>query len=320
MQERLWVKNIGQLVTVCDKNQKFVAGTESKKAAVLKKDEEGPFPNMLNMFVDSSGNIERICYDNELISGCKIDISTTKIIDAEGKCIIPGFVDAHTHSVWDGDRVHEFAMKLAGAGYMEIMEMGGGIHFTVRKTKEASQEKLEELLEKRLAQMLNYGSTCVEVKSGYGLEIETELKMLRVIHEVKKRVKQTVTSTYLGPHAVPRGISAEDQTQSIIKTHLPALKTALDNEEISLDQLDAFTETGVFTVDQTERIMNAALDLGLDQTLNIHVEELSCLGGAEMVAKLKQGRAASHLEEVSDEGIKQMADNNIAAVLLQCVQ
>ena len=111
-------------------------------------------------------------------------------------------------------------------------------------------------------------------------------------------------------------MSSDEQTEIIIKSHLPALKKALEEDEISLDQLDAFTETGVFSVEQTEKIMNAAVEIGLNQSLNIHVEELSCLGGAEMVARLENGRAASHLEEVSDEGIKAMAENNIAAVLL----
>merc|ERR1712071_481879 len=194
--------------------------------------------------------------------------------------------------------------------------MGGGIHFTVKKTKEATKERLESLLKDRLQKMLNFGTTCVEVKSGYGLDVATELKMLEVIHNVKKQVPQTITATYCGPHAVPRGKTPESQTQHIIDDHLPALKKALEDKVISMDQIDAFTETGVFSVEQTERIVEAARKIGLDQSLNIHVEELSQIGGAEMVANLSNGRAASHLEEVSDEGIKQMALKNVAAVLL----
>jgi len=142
--------------------------------------------------------------------------------------------------------------------------------------------------------------------------------MLRVIHNVKNRnpTNQLISTTYLGPHAVPQGVTPEDQTKLIIEEQLPALKNAIDNNEVSIDQLDAFCESGVFSIEQTKQIMQAAINLNLNQSLNIHVDELTPLGGAELVSELTNGLAASHLEEVSDLGIQKMAENKIAAVLL----
>ena len=133
------------------------------------------------------------------------EVSFQRVISAEGGAVLPGFVDGHTHPVWAGDRVHEFAMKLAGASYMEVHAAGGGIHFTVEKTREATEEELVELLVPRLRRMLRAGTTTVECKSGYGLNTETEMKMLRVLDSARQILPIEISSTFCGAHAVPKG-------------------------------------------------------------------------------------------------------------------
>jgi len=133
----------------------------------------------------------------------------SRVVDAEGCSVLPGLIDGHTHPVWAGDRVHEFALKLSGASYMEVHQAGGGINFTVDKTREASEEELLALLKPRLERMLKSGTTTVECKSGYGLEKETELKMLRVLEKARSLVPIEISSTFCGAHSVPKGKSAE---------------------------------------------------------------------------------------------------------------
>ena len=133
------------------------------------------------------------------------ELSFQRVISAEGGAVLPGLVDGHTHPVWAGDRVHEFAMKLAGATYMEVHAAGGGIHFTVERTREASEKELLDLLVPRLRRMLRAGTTTVECKSGYGLNTETEVKMLRVLDSAREIVPIEISSTFCGAHAVPKG-------------------------------------------------------------------------------------------------------------------
>ena len=310
MSDKLLVKNIRQLVAVGKDRQLFIRGKENYADISIF---EGTLEDPYNFTVDVNGKISSIFRSSEKTYD---ESSAASIVDAEFKVVIPGLVDSHTHPVWDGDRVHEFAMKLEGASYMDIHNIGGGIHYTCRATKAAKQETLEQLLLDRLNQMLSLGSTTVECKSGYGLEIETELKMLRTIHAVKAKSKQRLTSTYLGPHAIPQGKNSQEQTEIIIRDHFKALKNAIDENQISVDQIDAFCETGVFSVEQTKAIFKAAREQGLSQSLNVHVDELTALGGAEAMAVLENCRALSHLEECSDEGVKAMSENDVAAVLL----
>uniref|UniRef100_A0A8C5NQ30 Probable imidazolonepropionase n=1 Tax=Junco hyemalis TaxID=40217 RepID=A0A8C5NQ30_JUNHY len=236
-----------------------------------------------------------------------------RIIDCSGKCVLPGLVDAHTHPVWAGDRVHEFAMKLAGASYMEIHQAGGGIHFTVEHTRAASEAELLAGLQQRLGRMLRAGSTLVECKSGYGLDLHTELKMLRAIERARTSTDIGISSTYCGAHAVPRGKTAAEATDDIINNHLPKLKELKLSGEIQVNNIDVFCEKGVFDLESTRRILQAGKDIGLQ--INFHGDELHPMKSAELGAELG-ARAISHLEEVSDEGIVAMARAKCAAVLL----
>uniref|UniRef100_A0A6A7FP25 Probable imidazolonepropionase n=2 Tax=Hirondellea gigas TaxID=1518452 RepID=A0A6A7FP25_9CRUS len=207
---------------------------------------------------------------------------------------------------------------MAGASYMEVQKAGGGIHYTVAKTKEASEEELLDLLQDRLDRMLRAGTTLAEVKSGYGLTTEGELKLLRVLHQGASRTPITLVPTFLGAHAVPPGLEPEAATRLVIEEQLPAVVAARNRGEISVSCVDVFCEAGVFSVDQTKRIVAEARKLG-DLMVNVHVDELAKLDGAKMAGEL-QAEAASHCEEVSAAGISAMRTGGTVAVLLPTTQ
>ncbi|VCW84098.1 unnamed protein product [Gulo gulo] len=234
-------------------------------------------------------------------------------IDCSGKCILPGLVDAHTHPVWAGERVHEFAMKLAGATYMDIHQAGGGINFTVERTRQASEEELFCSFQERLQCMMRAGTTLVECKSGYGLNLETELKMLRVIERARRQLPIGISATYCGAHSVPKGKTASEAADEIISSHLPKLKELARSGEIHVDNIDVFCEKGVFDLDSTRRILQSGKEMGLQ--INFHGDELHPMKAAELGAELG-AQAISHLEEVSDEGITAMATARCSAILL----
>jgi imidazolonepropionase len=180
-------------------------------------DGDGPFkrtPSQMNelriiehgsLVVGLDGRIAAVGTDHEVDSQLGPKVVYENVVDCTGKCLVPGLCDAHTHAVWAGDRVHEFALKLAGATYMEIHAKGGGIGFTVGHTRTASEESLLNLLCGRLDRMLQLGTTLIESKSGYGLETETELKMLRVLHRANKSHDMDIVSNFCGGHSVPKG-------------------------------------------------------------------------------------------------------------------
>ncbi|CAL8087188.1 unnamed protein product [Calicophoron daubneyi] len=240
-------------------------------------------------------------------------VKTDEIIDCCGGCVIPGFVDAHTHPVWAGDRLDEFVQKLKGASYMEIHETGGGINFTVSKTTEASEEDLYESLKKRIKMMVRKGTTTVECKSGYGLHWDVEKKLLRVLTRARTELPVDISITYLAAHSVPKNYNAEEFTNLIVSEQIPKLEDSMGNGELHVDNVDVFCEKGVFDISQTSRILDAGKRIGLN--INFHADELSALGGAELAGHLG-ARAASHLEEASPAGVAAMAASGTAAVLL----
>ncbi|MCD6345340.1 MAG: imidazolonepropionase, partial [Anaerolineae bacterium] len=205
--------------------------------------------------------------------------ATAREVDASGRVICPGFVDPHTHLVWMGDRAAEFEMRLAGATYLEIMAAGGGIMSTVRATRGAPVESLVAAMRPRLDRMLAHGSTTVEVKTGYGLETETELRLLEAIVTLDREHPVTLVPTFLGAHAIPeeyRG-RADAYVALVVEEMLPAV--AEKSRELGLSCLpfcDVFCEEGAFDLAQTRRILTAAQDLGFP--LKIHVDEFEALG------------------------------------------
>lgn len=231
-------------------------------------------------------------------------------MDAIGRAVIPGFVDSHTHLIFGGYRPDEFGWRLKGDTYMSIMERGGGIQSTVNATREASEEELREKAEWFLEEMSQMGVTTVEAKSGYGLDTETELRMLRVIDALAKdpERKVDVVSTFLGAHAVPKeykGRTAE-YVDLMISDMLPKVKGLAEF-------CDIFTEKNVFEIEDSRRYLQAAKDMGYK--LKLHADEIVQLGGAELAAEMG-AVSADHLLHVSDEGIRRMAEAGTVATLL----
>lgn len=229
-------------------------------------------------------------------------------IDARGKLVTPGLVDAHTHLVFAGTREREFELRAKGASYAEILEAGGGIHSTVRATREASKAELLELAKGRLQTMLELGSTTVEAKSGYGLDFVTEVKQLEVLMELSRRHPVDVVPTFMGAHAVPRDQDPEAFVTWLVEDALP---------KISIRGLarfcDVFCEKGVFTPEQTERILKSAQANGLGAKL--HADELCDTGGAALAAALG-AVSADHLHHANEAGLAAMAKAGVVAVLL----
>lgn len=231
-------------------------------------------------------------------------------IKAEGQAVLPGFVDSHTHFIFGGYREEEFSWRLRGDSYMSIMERGGGIVNTMKATRESDFDALWDLGEERLESFFAMGVTTVEGKSGYGLDLETELIQLRVMADLNDTHPIDIVSTYLGAHAVPPEFAGrtDDYVNYIIKVVLPAVRA-----ERTVTFCDVFCEKGVFSLEQSERLLRAARRLRFK--LKMHADEIVPLGGAELAALLRCV-SADHLLHVSDEGIRQMAKTGVVATLL----
>lgn len=236
-------------------------------------------------------------------------IGANETIDAEGKLVTPGLVEAHTHLVFGGSREKEMALKQQGVPYLEILEQGGGILSTVRATKAATFDELYEKAQFHLDRMATYGITTVEAKSGYGLDRETELKQLRVVKELNKNHPIDLVSTFMGAHAIP--LEYQEDSDAFLEKMLDMLDEI--KEEDLAEFVDIFTETGVFTVDQSRKYLLAAKEKGF--ALKIHADEIDPLGGTELAVELG-AVSGDHLAVTSDEGIKQLANSNTIGVVL----
>ena len=236
-----------------------------------------------------------------------------EVLDAEGGTILPGFVDAHTHPVFDGTREEEFVLRLQGARYAEIAAAGGGILSTVRGVRSASREQLLVLLLERLDRFLELGTTTVEAKSGYGLTTEDELKCLEVLAEAARLHPVEVVPTFLGAHDVPeehRG-APERYVDMVVQEMLPRVA------EAGLARYcDVFTEQHTFGLEATRRIARAAQELGLG--VRLHADQLTPLGGARLAAELGAA-TADHLEHVDEAGMEAMREAGVQPVLCPLV-
>ena len=236
-------------------------------------------------------------------------LNAIQTVDAKQKVVSPGLVDPHTHLVFGGSREHELALKQAGVPYLEVLAQGGGIHSTVRSTKMATEEELVEKASRHLERMISFGVTTIEAKSGYGLDRETELKQLRVTKRLREKYPVSITSTFLGLHAVPP--SFKEKEDAFIEEMISLL--AEIKEDGLAEFVDIFCETGVFTIDQSRYFLQKAKELGFG--LKIHADEIDPLGGAELAASLGAS-SADHLVAASDAGIKNLSESNTVAVLL----
>ena len=233
-----------------------------------------------------------------------------EVVDGKGGWLTPGLIDCHTHIVHGGNRSDEFEARLNGAGYEEIARAGGGIMSTVRATRAAGEDALLAASLGRVTRLLDEGVTTLEIKSGYGLTLADEAKMLRVARRIGRALPVTIATTFLGAHALPPDYAgrADDYIDAVCTVMLPALAA-----EGLVDAVDAFCERIAFTHAQTARVFDAARALGLP--VKLHAEQLSDQGGAALVAGYR-GLSADHLEHVTAAGIAAMADAGTVAVLL----
>lgn len=293
--DRLLIKNISQLVTCSG-----FAAKKGKEMSELYIIEDGAV-------AITDGVITHVGRSEEVLSQLS---EYYPEIDAHGKTVLPGFVDSHTHFVFGGYREEEFSWRLRGDSYMSIMERGGGIVNTMTATRNSSFDELMESARPRLDQYLAMGVTTVEGKSGYGLDLPTELLQLQVMAGLNKEHPVDIVSTYLGAHAVPPEYKGrtDEYIDLLIREALPEIRP-----EYGVEFCDVFCEKGVFSIKQSERLLLAAREHGLK--LKLHADEIVPLGGAELAARLK-AVSADHLLHASDEGIRQMVEANVIATLL----
>ena len=299
MKATLIVKNAAQVVTSEGASQEPLTGEKQGRIRVIE-----------NGAVAANGEqIVAVGTTAELEQKIETD-AATRVVDASGQVVLPGLVDPHTHVVFGGSREHEFSLKLEGVPYLEILARGGGILSSVEATRAASEEELVSAGIKYCRQMLAQGTTTAEAKSGYGLSTEAELKTLRAIHQVDSAQPIDLVPTFLGAHAVPKEYKGEPDRylDLVIDEMLPRVV------EYNLARYcDVFCEEGVFSVEQSRRVLKAAREMGLE--LKMHADEIAPLGGAELAAELG-AVSADHLLVISDEGIRRMAEEGVIAVIL----
>ena len=292
---KLLVRNIGRLQTPAGSfphcGEKQGENLKLDNAAVYAED----------------GIIKAISSDGEIPVN-EEDMDT--VIDAEGRLVTPGLVDGHTHMVFGGYRQNEIPLKLKGAGYLDILRAGGGIMDTVRKTRSASFEELYEKTEGFLDEMMYMGVTTCEIKSGYGLDLENEIKMLEVIRKLNEDHPMDIAATFLGPHAIPGEYKgrADEFIDLCCEEMLPAVK-----EKRLAELADIFTEDSVFNYEQSKKYLEAAKALGFD--LKIHADEIEAIGGSVLAGELK-AKSAEHLIVIDEKGMKSLAEGGTVAMCL----
>jgi imidazolonepropionase len=233
-----------------------------------------------------------------------------EVLDAWGSCLLPGFVDPHTHPVWAGSREDEFNRRLRGETYMEIARAGGGINATVRATRAATREQLLVGTLGRLDTFLLHGTTTAEAKSGYGLDLETELRMLEVIRLADDCHPVELIPTCLAAHEVPP--EHRDDPEAFVRRLIDEIHPEISQRDLAR-AVDVFCEEGVFDLDQTRRLLADAAELGW--RIHLHADELTPLGGAELAVELG-ALSADHLVHVTEAGIRALAASDTVAVLL----
>lgn len=294
------LKNISQLITCKNSSSYPKKGKEQSDIGLLLNSNILINKNRIE-FVGSSKNLLQYIK--------KSDLKITKEIDCTNKVITPGFIDSHTHFVFAGNREDEYEMRIAGKSYQEIAAAGGGIISTVNSVRKASMNKLHDLGEKRLVKFLETGTTTIEAKSGYGLDVKNEIKLLKVINELKgNKFGLDIIPTFLGAHAVPKGVSKEDYINSICFEMIPLVA-----KENLAEFIDVFCEVNYFTAEDTAKIFDTGTKFGLIPKL--HTDQFNSIGGVETALKY-QAISVDHLEVLNDKDIKRLSKGNTIATLL----
>lgn len=292
----LLIKHIAQIATPVGTSLK--KGKEMKELRII---EDGA------IYVED-GIIRLVGKTEEIMA--QIEEEKCQVIDGSGKCAVPGFVDSHTHFIFGGYRPQEFIRRLEGASYMEIMQMGGGILASVNATREADLETFVKTGKQRLNVMLSQGVTTVEGKSGYGLDLDCEIRQLEAMKQLNQEHVIDIIPTYLGAHAVPPEYkeNPDEYLNFMIEKVLPIVK-----EKDLAKFCDVFCEEGVFSIEESRKLLKEAKKQGF--SLKLHADEIVTLGGGELAAEL-DAVSADHLLMVSDEGVQALANSTTCATLL----
>ena len=299
MKVDLLLTKIGQVATLSNHSDRPKMKDEMMELSIIRD----------GAIAITAGRIKAVGPTKDVINQIE-NVEETQVLEFPNMLAIPGFVDSHTHLVFGGSRENDFVMKMQGKSYLEILEAGGGILNTLQKTRASTEEDLVRASFSYADSMLSNGTTCVEAKSGYGLDTENEIKMLRAIDKLRTRVPMEIPSTFLGAHAIPPEFKGrtDDYVDLIINEMIPKVV-----ETGYAEFCDVFCEEGVFSVEQSRYILRAARDNGLK--LKIHADEIVQLGGAELAAELNT-ISADHLLMASDDGLEAMRKAGTIATLL----
>lgn len=291
----LFIKNIGQLVTVSAQGKGYKAGREMRELGVIE-----------NASVEIEGGIiKRIGLEGEIAPAPDVDV-----LDTDGRVAMPGFVDSHTHAVFAGSRENEFAMRAEGKSYAEIAATGGGILSTMNATRAASKKELLRSAERRLNEMMKQGTTTVEVKSGYGLSVDGEMKILDVLHDLRRDHFMTVVPTFLGAHAFPPEFAGD--RNGYVELILNRMLPYIGERQLAMF-CDVFCDEGYFDLHQAEQILLEAKRYGLMPKL--HADQFASIGGTELGIQLN-AVSVDHLEHLSEKGLGALKKSATIATVL----
>ncbi len=290
------IKNASEVLTLRGYSSKPKIGPELRDLGIIRN----------GAVVISNGKIVAVGKTSTILK--KYD--SVEVIDAKNKIVLPGFIDPHTHLVYAGSREDELTMKLEGVPYLEILKRGGGILKTVRLTRNASEKELFAQSKERLDRALIHGTTTMEAKSGYGLTVKDEIKILRVNRMLNDAHPIEIVSTFLGAHAIPEEF--RDNPSGYVDLVIDEMIPHVAKQNLAVFN-DVFVEEGVFTVDQGYEILEAGKKYGLIP--KVHADEFNDLGGAKLAAKVS-AISADHLLNSSEEGLRMMAEKGIIGVLL----